>query len=207
MATVTKSWFFDTDVESFILSDQGGDGTGSLTWNDSNACLNYLYTNSNAAIEDFNATLSLSAEVSWESLGVPISATVTSVELTNIDIATDGTNPGGNIDLDTALVASITITDGVSTVATLLSNYTIPTIDESSYFFDTFYGTAGDGVQSVGVGHRASNTTVKLNITLNYITQGTTTANLSNFFDTVSLNINYDPAPEPAPSTRYYIIS
>lgn len=203
MATVTKEWFFNSNVESFILTDQGGDGTGSLTW-DSNGYLKYLYTNASPAIEDFNATLSLSAEVSWESLGVPVSATVTSVELTNIDIATDGANPGGNVDLDTALVASITITDGASTVATLLSNYTLPTIDETSYFFDTFYGTGGGGVQTVGVGHRTSNTTVKLNIILNYITLGNSTANLSNFFDTISLNINYDPLPS---TRRYYIIS
>jgi hypothetical protein len=206
MATVTKTWAFDTNTESFILSDQGGNGTGSLTW-DNNGYLKYLYTNASPAVEDFNATLSLSAEVSWESLGVPVSATVTSIELTNIDIATDGTNPGGNVDLDAALIASITVTDGVSTVATVLSNYTLPTIDEANYFFDTFYGTGGNGVQSVGTNHRASNTTVKLNIILNYITLGNTTANLSNFFDTISLNINYDPPPSSGPTRRYYIIT
>lgn len=201
MATISKFWTFDTNQETFILSDQGGTGTGTLIW-DSNAYLKYTYTNT-AAAEDFNATISLSAEASWESLGVPAGATVTSVTLQNIDIATDGTNPGGDVDLDTATL-SVTITDGASSVATLLANYALPIIDNTSYFYDTFYGTAGDGQQSVPVGHRTSTTTVKLNLNFNYITLGNSNSNLVNWIDAIQLDIGYDPVPV---STRYYVIS
>ena len=204
MATVSKYWTFDSNAETFILADQGGDGTGTLVW-DSNQYLKYTYTNATAAVEDFNATIALSAEASWESLGVPAGATVTSVTLQNIDIATDGTNPGGNVDLDTATL-SITLTDGASSVATLLASYALPVIDEMSYFYDTFYGTAGDGQQTVPVGHRTSTTTVKLNLNINYITLGNTTANLVNWIDTIQLDIGYDPVVSPI-TTRYYVIS
>lgn len=202
MATVSKSWTFDTNAETFILADQGGDGTGTLIW-DSNQYLKYTYTNANAAIEDFNATIALSAEASWESLGVPAGATVTSITLQNIEIATDSANPGGDRDLDSATL-NVTLTDGTSSVATLLASYALPIIDGNTYTYDTFYGTAGDGQQSVPVGHRTSTTTVKLNININYITLGNLTANLVNWIDTIQLDIGYDPVPV---STRYYVIS
>lgn len=205
MATISKYWTFDSDAETFILADQGGDGTGTLIW-DNNQYLKYTYTNSNAAIEDFNATISLSAEASWESLGVPAGATVTGVSLAYIEIATDGTNPGGDIDLDSANL-NVTLTDGISSVATLLASYALPIIDGNSYTYDTFYGTGGDGQQSVPVGHRTSTTTVKLNINLNYITLGNFTANLVNWIDTIQLDIDYDEPPAPESTTRYYIIS
>lgn len=202
MATVNKTWTFDSNAESFILADQGGDGTGTLIW-DNNQYLKYTYTNTIAAIEDFNATIALSAEASWESLGVPAGVTVTSVTLQNIEIATDSSNPGGDRDLDSATL-SVTLTDGTSSVATLLASYALPIIDGNSYTYDTFYGAGGDGQQSVPVGHRTSTTTVKLNININYITLGNLTANLVNWIDTISLDIGYDPLPV---TRKYYIVS
>lgn len=198
MATAIKTWTFDTTTENFSLESETGVGTATVSW-DSNAYLKSLYTN-NTAAEDLNVVISLSAEASWESLGVPAGATVTSVEIANIDIATDGTNPGGDVDLAGATL-NVYLYDGANLINTLISNYSLPVIDNSTYFYDTFYGTGTGGQQSVGASYQSSTTTVNLKLDFNYLTSGNTNANLSNFIDTIDLNINYDVG------TKYYLIT
>lgn len=203
MATVQKTWSFDTTVESFTLESETGAGTGSVTWDSNNATLQLLYTRNTATAEDFDFIISLSAEASWESLGVPAGGTVTSVGLANIDIATDGTNPGGDRDLTSAEL-NMFIFDGATQVAQVLTVYTLPTIDNTTYFYDTFYGTAGDSNVAVGASHQASTTTVNLKLVFSFSSAGLLTANFSNFIDNITLDINYTPA---ATGTRYFLIT
>lgn len=199
MASVFKSWTFDTTTQNFSLESETGAGTATVSWDSNNAALKNLYTN-NTAAESFSVLISISPEESWETWGVPAGATVTSIELANVDIATDGTNPGGDVDLSTAAI-NIYLYDGVNLVATLLSNYAIPVIDNTTYFYDTFYGTGSGGQQSVGASYQASTTTLTIKLEFLFETLGNTNANLSNFIDTIDLNINYDVG------TKYYLIT
>lgn len=203
MATVQKTWSFDTTVESFTLESETGAGTGSVTWDSNNASLKLLYTRNTATAEDFDFIISLSTEASWESLGVPAGGTVTSVGLANIDIATDGANPGGDRDLTSAEL-NMFIYDGATQVAQVLTVYTLPTIDNTTYFYDTFYGTAGDSNVAVGASHQASTTTVNLKLIFSFSSAGSLTANFSNFIDNITLDINYTPA---ATGRRHFLIT
>lgn len=202
MASVFKSWTFDTDTQNFSLESNTGGGTDTVSWDGNNAALKNLYTNT-AAAEDFSVIISISPEESWETWGVPAGSTVTSIELGNIDIATDGTNPGGDVDLAGAIL-NVYLYDGANLVATLLGNYSLPVIDNSTYFYDTFYGTGSGGQQSVGGSYQSSTTTFTVKLEFLFTTSGGTDSNLSNFIDTIDLNINYDP---PAATTKYYLIT
>lgn len=201
MATVFKSFTFDTTTQNFSLESEDGAGTATVSWDSNNAALKSLYTNT-ATTEDFSVIISLSPEESWETWGVPNGATVTSIELTNVDIATDGTNPGGDVDLNTASL-NVYLYDGVNLVATLLTGYSLPVIDNSTYFYDIFYGTGSGGQQSVGGSYQSSTTTLTIKLEFLFSTLGNTNANLSNFIDTIDLNINYDQAV----TTKYYLIT
>lgn len=202
MASVFKSWTFDTDTQNFSLESCDGAGTATVSWDDNNASLKSLYTN-NTVGEEFSLVISLSPEESWQTWGVPVGSTVTSIELANVDIATDGANPGGDVDLGGATL-NIYLYDGANLVATLLTGYSLPVIDNSTYFYDTFYGTGSGGQQSVGGSYQSPSTTLTVKLEFLFTTNGGTDANLSNFIDTLDLYINYNP---PAPTTKYYLIT
>lgn len=199
MATVNKTWTFDSNAENYILSLNGGAGTATVTW-DASQYLKFTYTHT-ATAEDFVVNSQTSGGPTWETWGVPAGSTVTSIEITNVNV---GTGNNGDRGLTEGSV-SLSVLDTLDTaVSNNLLNYILPVIDGTTYQYDNLYGAGGTGPQNVISGKQASNTVVKVEISFTYLTDGSVSTNLINLIDDISLDINYDP---PATGTKYYLIT
>jgi len=200
MATVTKTWTFASTAENFTLYSETGGGVGTVSYDAGYTALKFDYSNA-ATAEDFNIVSRLSATQTWETWGVPAGATVTSVELTNVSIATAN---NADRDLDTAnFGVRIINSAGTVIVANVLASYILPVIDGTTYQYDSFYSTAGDGQQLINATYQASNTNLLVELDMNYITLGNNNSILTNLFIDLTLNINYDVVS----STKYYLIT
>lgn len=201
MATVQKIWTFASTAENFTLLSEDGGGTGTVTYDAGFTALKFTYTHT-ATAEDVNFISRLSAAESWETWGVPAGGVVTSVELADLSIATE-TNGDRGLDSATLLV-DILNSAGTVNVANILPSYLLPTIDGSTYQYDTFYGTGAQGAQSIGSSYQASNTNLLVKFEMLYSINGSVATNLSNLFINLTLDINYTP---PASNTKYYLIT
>lgn len=200
MATVQKIWTFNSDQENFGLISNTGGGSGDVQW-DSGEFLRFSYSHT-ATAEDLNIVAQLESSESWLDWGVPTGSTVTSIELTNVEFATETDGDGG---LDTGLVTIRLLNNtGAVQIASLLSNYSLPVVDGNFVQYDNFYGTGGDGQQSVGASYQSPSTGLIVEIDFNYITTGSRATNLANWVDNITIDINYDP---PASNTKYYLIT
>ena len=199
MATVTKTFNFNVDTETFILTSQvGGAGTGDFVF-DAGGFSKFTYSYGTATLESFDLYAQLSATQTFEDWGVPANSTMLSAQILDVYINTPNLS---DRDLDTASLTVSLLDDSQGLIAKLLNAYAIPVIDNSTYFYDTFYG-AGTA-NAVNLAGYNSYQALILELQMNYATLGNNNSFLENGIIDLQIELTYTP---PAATTKYYLIT
>lgn len=198
MATVSKTWVFNTTTENIVLNTCGGGGTPVVNYNSTLSSLNIAYVQATASTEEFATIANATATTeNWQSWGVPADSNVTNVEIVSYEYQINAVT---GLDGDATVAIRIIDSGGASILASDLVS------ESMTGSRDTWIAGAPNGSVSVNSGKQASNTSVRLQIEIGYITDGSTAASIQHNLDNILLQMTYTTA-SGGTQRKYYIIT
>tara|TARA_R110002096_G_scaffold289124_1_gene483352 strand:- start:2232 stop:2819 length:588 start_codon:yes stop_codon:yes gene_type:complete len=195
MPTVIKTWDFPTDSEG--LADEGLTSDITFVWDASDAAVEF--TDSRKAATRTEGASNPSTGETWETWGVPVGGTVTSLTITSWqDSRIDNTKL-------TSHTITATVIDSADASVTSVAGNLINAVALTTTIGG--YDTHGpETARVVDGGSQASTTDVRLRLEYTAVTSGGAgSASVIERFDAISLEITYtDPG---AADTRRFLIT